>query len=56
MAVIIDEIVTEPANARAMSAEPRDRPNAASDAAPTMDDLRFEFLRDAQRKARLVVD
>jgi hypothetical protein len=56
MAVIIDEIVTEPVATRPSPPEPRDRLQAEGAPAPTMDDLRFEFLRDAQRKARLWVD
>ncbi len=56
MAVIIDEIVTEPVATRSTPPEPRDRPQGDGTTPPTMDDLRFEFLRDAQRKARLWVD
>ncbi|MFM2409873.1 MAG: hypothetical protein RL481_701 [Pseudomonadota bacterium] len=56
MAVIIDEIVTEPVATRPTPAEPRDVPQTGGAQPPTMDDLRFEFLRDAQRKARLWVD
>jgi hypothetical protein len=56
MAVIIDQIVTEPLQSRPAAPEPRDRPVAEGAPAPTMADFRFEFLRDAQRKARLVVD
>ena len=56
MAVIIDEIVTEPVATRAAAPEPRDRPQSEGAPPPTMDDLRFEFLRDAQRKARIWVD
>ncbi len=56
MAVIINEIVTEPVTTGSSPPEPRDRPQAEDARPPTMDDLRFEFLRDAQRKARLWVD
>jgi hypothetical protein len=56
MAVIIDQIVTEPVQARPTPAEPCDRPVAEGAPPPTMEDLRFEFLRDAHRKARLAVD
>lgn len=56
MAVIIDQIVTEPASAMAAPAEPRDLATESGTPALSMEDLRFEFLRDAQRKARLMVD
>ncbi len=56
MAVIIEQIVTEAVQARPAPAEPRDRPAPAQDTGPSMEALRFEFLRDAQRKARLQVD
>lgn len=56
MAVIINEIITEPGIIPPMAAEPRDVANEPRDRAPSMEDLRFEMLRDAQRKARIWVD
>ena len=56
MAIIIDEIITEPQpNGNAFNA-PQAAPNVAPDAPLKLDQLRFELQRDAHRQARIWVD
>jgi hypothetical protein len=55
MGVIIDQVIAETESPAAEALSPRDAPGGAAPAL-TMEQLRFELRRDADRRARLAVD
>ncbi len=56
MAVIIDEIIADPAPAAVQTVAPRDPAPVVSNGAIRMDQLRTELQRDAHRRARIWAD
>ena len=56
MAVIIDEIITDPGAPAVHPAAPRDPVPASDSSAARMEQVRTELQREAQRRARLWTD
>lgn len=55
MTVIIDQVIAE-SGPVPVAAAPRDPPSSVAAQSLTMDQLRFELRRDADRRARLKAD